>query len=345
MSHLKIHPVPLIVQILHSMFKNPSPNDTHTQICDIEPLFYQAFAPYLQIKAVCVNITVNLAEEGAGKMASKIKLIASDLDGTLLTSDKKIPPALADGISGLIKRGVIFVPATGRPLGSIPKDVFDIKGIKYVISSNGAAVKNIQTGIEIIRTCLNADIGLSIIENTRNKEIMAELFSEGIAYTEKRFIECVDKYAVSAAHMEYVLSTRKPIDDSADFIRRNSCRIENINLIFKDKNLRAEFKNHLSARKDISVTSSSPNNIEITSSSATKGRALKLLCEKLSVKPCEVMAFGDNGNDEDMLGFAGVGVATANGEEHIKKLTDYVTLSCDEGGVLHAVNKFMDMFI
>ena len=170
---------------------------------------------------------------------------------------------------------------------------------------------------------------------------MIEIFYKGKAYAEKKFIDNLSNYGVVGWHVDYVLSTRTPINSTLEFAKENATQIENINLIFADPNLRLNFKQYLEEKDFATVTSSSQSNLEITNKLATKGNALNTLCTKLNILPSQVAAFGDSSNDYDMLKFAGLSVAMENGEEHIKKIANHVTSSCDENGVLAAIERFI----
>lgn len=273
-------------------------------------------------------------------MNPNIKLIASDLDGTLLNTQKQLTQPLVQAICALQNKGILFVPTTGRVLSSVPEDVMNIPMLKYIITSNGASVSDLHTGHEIASCPIPTDVLMHTLKAASKLPIMIELFCDGKAYTEKKFMDNLNHYGVVDQHVHYVLSTRAPINDSLEFAQANA-KIENINLIFNDAKLRHEFKETLMTQDIASVTSSSPINLEITSKLATKGNALKMLCDKLQILPSQVAAFGDSSNDYDMLKFAGLSVAMANGEEHIKKIAHHITHSCDENGVLEALHRFL----
>jgi HAD-superfamily hydrolase, subfamily IIB len=274
-------------------------------------------------------------------MKANIKLVASDLDGTLLNSQKQLTHTLVNAIGRLQRNGIIFVPATGRVLNAVPDYVKSIPLLKYIITSNGAAINDIHTGKEIASSYLPVETTINTIKKAAALPIMIEIFSGGKAYTEKKFISNLNYYGVVGQHINYVLSTRTPINNTLQFIEEHPNQIENVNLIFSDAKLRLAFRQELTAENFAAVTSSSPNNLEITSKLATKGNALKTLCNQLNILPEQVVAFGDSSNDEDMLKFAGLGIAMGNGEEHIKKIATHTTFSCDENGVLAAMEKFI----
>lgn len=100
--------------------------------------------------------------EGRAKL--KIKLIASDLDGTLLTDKKEILESTRESLARAAEQGICFVPSTGRAFASIPKDVLELPGVEYVITSNGAAVYDVKTGKRIYERLLEADAVERILE-------------------------------------------------------------------------------------------------------------------------------------------------------------------------------------
>ena len=97
----------------------------------------------------------------------------------------------------------------------------------------------------------------------------------------------------------------------------------------------------LAKEPDILVSSSLPNNLEINAAGADKGSALLRLAEHLGIRKEETMAFGDGENDISMIRLAGFGVAMENGEESVKAMADYVTVTNNEAGVAAAIRKFV----
>ena len=92
---------------------------------------------------------------------------------------------------------------------------------------------------------------------------------------------------------------------------------------------------------DLILTSSYENNIEINSADATKGKALRYLCQHLGFTSEQAISFGDGTNDLSMIQEAGIGVAMENAEDVVKASADYITASCDEDGVALAIEKFI----
>ena len=111
-------------------------------------------------------------------------------------------------------------------------------------------------------------------------------------------------------------------------------------MFFSDMDDRRKTLEELKILKTSKVCSGMPNNIEINHGEVNKGNALKWLCEKLDIDISELIAFGDGGNDIDMIKTAGCGVAMANACEELKKISDIITKSNDEDGVAYILERY-----
>ena len=118
--------------------------------------------------------------------------------------------------------------------------------------------------------------------------------------------------------------------------------MENINLVFSDMDLRKQTWALLEEKGHAFVTSSSPKNIEVTSKNATKAKALEKLCELLGLDKSDTLAMGDSDNDLPMLRFAGIGVAMANGEAHVKAEADIVADDCNDFGAAKILEQIIE---
>lgn len=125
-------------------------------------------------------------------------------------------------------------------------------------------------------------------------------------------------------------------------MKRNNTVLENINLVFADMDLRAKTWDRLKATGLASVTAATTKNIEITSLFATKAKALEKLCETLGLEQENVLAMGDGDNDMPMIEFAGIGVAMANGEEHIKAAADIIADDCNDFGAAKILEQIIE---
>ena len=261
-----------------------------------------------------------------------IKLVASDLDGTLLNQKKEITPRLFDALKKLDELGIYFVPATGRPFGTVPQTIKDLPFLKYVITSNGATIYDAAEKKNIIENYLTPEAVDAVIEIAKGLPVITEYFIEGKAYIAKNIYENLAPFNLTESHESYIKNSRTPVENFWEEMKQNNAVLENINLVFNDMALRKEVWDKLKALGLASVTAATTKNIEITSLYATKAQALEKLCEVLSLTRENVLAMGDGDNDMPMIEFAGIGVAMTNGEEHIKQAADIIADDCNDFG-------------
>lgn len=272
----------------------------------------------------------------------QIKLVASDLDGTLLNKNKEITPRLFDALEKLDALGIYFVPSTGRPFSTVPKAIKELPFLKYVITSNGAAIYDAAEQKNIIENYLTPEAVDAVIAIARELPVITEYFIEGKAYIAKNIYDDLTPFDLTESHVAYIKNSRAPVADFWNELKRNDAVLENINLVFRDMKLRKEIWDKLKDLRLASVTASTTKNIEITSLSATKAKALEKLCEVLGLERENVLAMGDGDNDMPMIQFAGIGVAMANGEEHIKQAADIITDDCNDFGAAKILEQIIE---
>ena len=271
-----------------------------------------------------------------------IKLVASDLDGTLLNKNKEITPRLFDALQKLDELGILFVPATGRPFSTVPQAIKELPFLKYVITSNGAAIYDAAEQKNIIENYLTPEAVDAVIAIAKELPVIMEYFIEGKAYIAKNIYDDLTPFDLTESHTAYIKNSRTPVADFWNEMKRNDAVLENINLVFKDMELRKEIWDRLKNLGLSSVTASTTKNIEITSLSATKAKALEKLCKVLGLERKNVLAMGDGDNDMPMIQFAGIGVAMANGEEHIKQAADIIADDCNDFGAAKILEQIIE---
>ena len=271
-----------------------------------------------------------------------IKLVASDLDGTLLNKNKEITPRLFEALKKLNDLGIYFVPSTGRPFGTVPQTIKELPFLKYVITSNGATIYDAEKKKNIIENYLTPEAVDAVIEIAKELPVITEYFIEGKAYIAKDVYDDLTPFDLTESHKTYIKNSRTPVENFWEEMKRNDTVLENINLVFKDMDLRKQTWNKLKALGLASVTAATAINIEITSLFATKAQALEKLCDVLGFTRENVLAMGDGDNDMPMIQFAGIGVAMANGEEHIKQAADIIADDCNDFGAAKILEQIIE---
>ena len=271
-----------------------------------------------------------------------VRLIAFDLDGTLLDSDKRLSEENAAALARAAERGVEIVPATGRFYRGMPQLIRDLPYVRYVISINGADVYDVLGQKTVCGSGIPWQRAVAVMEKLDTLPVIYDCYQNGWGWMTQRFYDQAQQYAANVHSLEMIRTLRTPVPELKACLTARAADVQKIQIFFRDMDLRAEALRTLpQAFPDLVVTTSIVNNIEINSREATKGNALKKLAAYLGIPLNETMAFGDDRNDITMLQAAGVGVAMGNAGEEVKRAADYVTDDCNSSGVAHAMKHFL----
>lgn len=269
------------------------------------------------------------------------KLIAIDMDGTALRSDKKLSERTVSAICSAIKQGCLVVPTTGRVAKMLPKQVSTIRGIRYSITSNGASLIDLRDGSVMYSNLMTMDETNKIIRFVSDTGLLAEAYCSGVSYAEKSALDHLLKLNPPKNILSYIMESQIFVDDLPDYIASHNIPLEKINIPYIPDEFRDQLYLKLSEMKEYSICSSGLVNIEINSVSCSKGNALRHLCSELEISPSQVMAIGDSGNDVSMLQYAGFSVAMGNADAQLRSSADYITGTNDEDGAAYAIEKFV----
>lgn len=276
-----------------------------------------------------------------------IRLIAADLDGTLLDDAKRLPEKNRRILSRCAAEGIEIVPATGRTLSGLPKELRNLPGVHFAVLMNGALVADLRNN-RILDACrLPSALAIRVMELARfsQDDIMYDAYVDGTGYTTHYFYEHVERYAESPGVVELVRSTRTAVPDHIAFIAGQGHEVDKINMFFVEEHARMKMRERLMQIPGLLVSSSLGNNLEINAAGADKGGALLRLAGHLGIAREETMAFGDGENDISMLRAAGIGIAMKNGAAAAKDAADQVTVfDNNEGGVAEAVSRLMPAY-
>lgn len=272
-----------------------------------------------------------------------IKLIAVDMDGTLLDDEKRIPAENLRALRECAEAGIEIVPASGRMVSGLPEEVLEFPGLRYAITINGAKVVDLWENRTISSCSMPVETAVKIMEMARDypSDILYDAYVDGVGYTTEHFYYEAERYLISPAAADMMRRTRRIFPDNIAAVAETAKEVDKLNLYFVDGNARLKFYELLKGVPGILVSSSVKNNLEVNAAGADKGGALLRLAELLGLKREELMAFGDRDNDLTMIRAAGLGVVMGNGDECVIAEADYVTLSNNEAGVAAAIDKFV----
>lgn len=267
----------------------------------------------------------------------KIRLIALDLDGTLLSSKKCLSERNREALLECMKQGIEIVPCTGRIWLGIPEFIRNLPGLHYAITVNGAMIEDVARHQVLDERKLDWKKAVEILRLAGNYETMYDIYIGKSGYGEARFMNHMEDYGIGPELEKMIRDTRIIVPDVIKEITDLAKPIEKINLFFGSAEERLRVRSVLLERGDVEVSASFSNNLEINGPGATKGEALLRLAAHLEIAPCETMGFGDGENDMTLIKNAGVGVAMGNAVESLKSEADYVTISNEEDGVAEAL--------
>ena len=273
----------------------------------------------------------------------EIKMVGLDLDGTTLKYGDVLSERTLDTFRRAKEEGVHIVIATGRTGRSLPPVLFEVPEIEYVITSNGAHIIRLEDMRTIYEDIIKPDDVSIVVERARAMGYVFEAFVDGTAYIDRVVYEGMQREPEKYKYrdIEYVLRTRRPIEDIYSFTESHGNRIENISITFEGEDDRRRIFNELGDVDGLTLTSSFTNNVEIGGSTTSKAQALMHLLDMLHLTPENLMTCGDSPNDGKMIELAEVGVAMADSHPYILGIADYVTDTCFEDGVAKAIERFV----
>lgn len=285
-----------------------------------------------------------------------IKLIASDMDGTLLNDEMKISAGNVAAIKKAQSMGVEFLVATGREIKEA-KPLVEEQGLSTgFISLNGAKVFDTD-GKQVVDIPIKRETALNLMHQLKDDGFYFEIVTSNGVYSDNR--------TNRISNIANLLVDLNPDTTYKIAVALASARLELMNINYTDNYFKlfddpkfemmkvivfspqgqkgfAGIRDRLAGSKELIITSSSENNIEINNFEAQKGIALEKYAASRGIKMEEVMAIGDNLNDESMIRMAGVGVAMGNAVEQILAIADYVTDVNTKDGVGKAILHYLD---
>ncbi len=276
-------------------------------------------------------------------MKHDIKLIGLDLDGTLLNSQLEITPYTRAVLEKVMEHGIEIAAITGRPRCAVPKAYFEIPGIRYLITSNGAQVQNFRSGDFIYQSEMSSDTVMRLIEELIAEDAMVEVFKDGQAYINESFMPILHRYITDKPFRDDFILNRVTVEDFRDVVR-NYEGFEKFNALFTNPEEQAIWHKKLEEKfPEVKIVATTPGRwLEITSKEADKGIALLKLASHLNISREETLAMGDSGNDLTMLKAAGISVAMLNSPAFVKELTDYVSEEDNEhDGAVKMIEKLV----
>ena len=277
---------------------------------------------------------------------SNLRIIALDLDGTLLDSQKRLSDVNRAALAAAAERGAFVVPTTGRFFGMMPEAVRDLPFVRYAITINGAQVYDRETDAAIVREEIPLAMAREVMALLDGYDVIYDCYRSNWGWMSEAFKAKAEDYATDEHYLRMIREFRRPVPELKAHLASTAADgdVQKIMLFTRrdaPEGVTREISAAVAARfPELKVTNSTWNNLEINIRTAHKGRALARFAEHLGLSLANCISFGDGANDLTMVEAAGVGVAMANACPEVLAAADYVTTSNDEDGVAAALRHF-----
>ncbi len=258
------------------------------------------------------------------------KLVALDMDGTLLKDDLTIAPGTIEAIQRAAAQGTIITIATGRMFASAKQFAKQLKINVPLITYQGALIQDLQSEKVIYERSLSEEIGHRLIEIAEERNLHLQVYQDDLLYgavDNDRLREYAEKVKVP-----YTVDPNLRALATKGFTK--AIYIGEPDYL---EGMQDEMKERFGSSAHI--TKSTPYFLEVTHPEANKGAALRELANHLNIPLAQTIGVGDNFNDTELLEVAGLGVAMGNAPDDVKKVARYVTEHVDDDGLAKAFQR------
>jgi len=258
-----------------------------------------------------------------------IKLVATDIDGTILIPEGDFTPKVKTCIEGLTAKGIKVVLVTGRMNSAAVRIAKDLNLDTPVVSYQGGLV--VENGKRLYERYLTEEQTNRILGWAREENIHINLYNDDILYSENDCYE-VQRYC-NNLHTEY--TTKNFSDVKKDKINKL------LAIDYSNPERISRYEKELqNVYPDLYIVKSTPYFLEFSNPQASKKCAVEFLQNYLGLKKEEILTIGDQNNDIALLQAGGLKIAMGNATEELKSLADYITDSVYEDGFVSAIEKF-----
>ncbi|EOL43830.1 cof-like hydrolase [Enterococcus phoeniculicola] len=275
-----------------------------------------------------------------------IKAIVLDIDGTLLTSEKKISEKTKQSLIHAQKKGVKVILASGRPTSgmlSLAKELLMDVYEGFLVSYNGAVAMDCLTHQPIFSKVIPNDSAKKILNHLKQFQLIPMINDETYMYVNDVYNNQLQLPDGPFNIIEYESRGGQfllcEVKDLAEFVDFPLYKI----LIAGDPEYLQQ--NHLAIKEpfldQVTAAFSAPFYFEFTMKGIDKAKALNEIAAQLSITQNEILSFGDGQNDRSIIEYAGTGIAMGNAVDELKEIADDVTLSNDEDGIAVALEKYL----
>jgi Cof subfamily protein (haloacid dehalogenase superfamily) len=261
-----------------------------------------------------------------------IKLVAVDMDDTLLDETLKVSPRTREAIGKAQEQGVLVTIATGRMFSSALPFAKELHMKAPIITYNGGMIRSAATNEMIFHKTIKTDVAGRVVELFRKRGWYLQSYMNDELYVAER-CEKAKSYERLAG------ITAIAFGDEFYSMRHEPTKMLSIAEPYEIREIQEVINKEFTG--EIFTATSKSNYLELTHPSVNKGHALALLAETLNIHREEVMAIGDSNNDYPMIEYAGFGVAMGNASDRVKSVAQAITAHNNAHGVAEAIEKYI----
>lgn len=269
----------------------------------------------------------------------EIKLVAVDLDGTLLKDDKTLSKGTIAAVARAAAHGVEVVLATGRTLREFSQLLRLLPDVHYAVACTGASVMDCRTGRELHQEPLSAETLREAWRRLREFDVLFEVFQDGKILVDEEKMPHLDDY-MAASRNPGLPGTRGGKAEFDRWLETQDKPAAKVHMFFRDTETRDAAWDAI-RDLDALVCCSDAVDLEIMARGVDKGTGLGWLASYLQIRREEVMAIGDSGNDLGMLEYAGVRAVMGNASPELRAMADLVADTNERDGVAKLLDELL----
>ena len=268
------------------------------------------------------------------------RLLALDMDGTLLTSDKRISPHTVDALRTATEAGVTVALCTGRTTAELMDYRPQLEGVvSHAVLVSGGVLRNMTTGETIHARSLALDLARSVVAQGLRENAIVQVLTPEYSVMTHRDVDRMPDLG-QGIYQGLARMWGHLVDDIPAFVEAHPNDVCKINLHHVDA-ASCERSYRVLESLPVQLAGGEAASIEVTPQGVTKGTGLQMLCDHLGIGLEQAIAVGDGGNDLDVLPVAGLAVAMGNSSPEVLACADVVVADNDHDGIAEVVDRWL----
>lgn len=274
-------------------------------------------------------------------MRKDLKMIAIDLDGTLLRDDCTISERTREAVEEAGRKGYLIVPTTGRSYRNARFVLKDFREISYFINGNGSVITDGRTGDVLYFHEMDMDNVRKIYELAAQYDTYVEIYAGQDAYMDVKGQEVIRRCGLPVEYCDQLLATNKMTADYRQLLAEDGIRVGKVHILVSKMEEKDKLIREIDMLPGVHPISVIPNNIEVVHGRWSKWNAIVKLADMIGVRQEEIMAVGDSNNDYEMLLNAGYSVVMGNACSRVKEISSAVTDTNENDGAAKAIESIL----